>query len=228
MLNVVVARTPWTRRIFVEDIEPLSGEWAYVETSSELADVLENTVNVRRVYFIHWSDRVPTEITAKYECVNFHMTDLPFGRGGSPLQNLILASYEETVLAAIRMNDDLDAGPVYLKRRLPLHGSAEAVYARAGRLAAQMIEEIDAAGIEPVPQEGTPSHFRRRRPDQSEMPPDLSLSGVYDYIRMLDAPGYPCAFLMNGGLRFEFRRAVLYAESVVADVLIRQPEEPAT
>lgn len=220
MLNLVAARTSWTRRIFAEDIEPLPGEWAFVESSSELLRVLETTAHIGRIYFIHWSDKVPAEITTKFECVNFHMTDLPFGRGGSPLQNLILAGFEETVLTAIQMNDELDAGPVYLKRRLPLHGSAEAIYARAGRLAAQMIEEIDAAGLRPALQEGTPTHFRRRRPAQSEIPLGLSLPAVHDFIRMLDAPGYPAAFITHGALRLEFRRAVLYANSVVTDVAV--------
>lgn len=228
MLNIVAARTPWTRRIFIEDIEPLPGQWLFVQTGPELLALLESAQNVRRIYFIHWSDKVPDEITTKYECVNFHMTDLPFGRGGSPLQNLILEGHDETVLTAIRMNDELDAGPIYLKRRLPLHGSAEAAYARAGRLAAQMIEEIDASGLQPVPQEGAPSHFRRRRPEQSEIPPGLSLSAVHDFIRMLDAPGYPHAFISHGSLRLEFRRAVLYADSVVADVTVTQSVERAS
>lgn len=225
MLNIVAARTPWTRRIFVEDIEPLPGQWLFVETSSELSAALEVAQDVRRIYFIHWSDKVPTDVTTKFECVNFHLTDLPFGRGGSPLQNLIINGHDETMLTAIRMNDELDSGPVYLKRRLPLHGSAEAIYARAGRLAAQMIEEIEATGVRPVPQEGTPTHFRRRRPSQSEMPPELSLPAVHDFIRMLDAPGYPFAFITHGPLRLELRRAVLYADSVVADVTVTRPVE---
>jgi len=30
------------------------------------------------------------EIFENYEIILFHMTDLPYGRGGSPLQNLIV------------------------------------------------------------------------------------------------------------------------------------------
>ena len=41
------------------------------------------------IFFIHWSWLIPKEIYENYECIVFHMTDLPFGRGGSPLQNLI-------------------------------------------------------------------------------------------------------------------------------------------
>ena len=39
------------------------------------------------IFFPHWSYYIPEEITNQWECVVFHMTDLPYGRGGSPLQN---------------------------------------------------------------------------------------------------------------------------------------------
>lgn len=42
------------------------------------------------IFLPHWSYIIPREITDNWECVVFHMTDLPYGRGGSPLQNLIV------------------------------------------------------------------------------------------------------------------------------------------
>ena len=41
------------------------------------------------IFFPHWSFMIPPEVFQHYECVIFHMTDVPYGRGGSPLQNLI-------------------------------------------------------------------------------------------------------------------------------------------
>ena len=46
-------------------------------------------INPRCIFFPHWSHRIPKEVHDRFECIVFHMTDLPFGRGGSPLQNLI-------------------------------------------------------------------------------------------------------------------------------------------
>ena len=46
------------------------------------------------------------------------MTDLPYGRGGSPLQNLIARGFLETKISAILVEKQLDAGPVYLKMEL--------------------------------------------------------------------------------------------------------------
>ena len=44
------------------------------------------------------------------------MTDLPYGRGGSPLQNLILKGKKTTKITAFKMIDKIDAGPIYLKK----------------------------------------------------------------------------------------------------------------
>ena len=47
-------------------------------------------ITPRYIFFLHWDWRVPHVIWQQHECVCFHMTDVPYGRGGSPLQNLIL------------------------------------------------------------------------------------------------------------------------------------------
>ena len=70
-----------------------------------------------------------------------------------------------------------------------------------------MVEEIVAKEPEPVPQHGEPSHFKRRKPEQSVLPRTDNLRDLYDHIRMLDAEGYPRAFLENSGFRLEFSHA---------------------
>jgi methionyl-tRNA formyltransferase len=51
------------------------------------------------------------------------------------------------------------------------------------------------------------------------------LDTLYDRIRMLDAQGYPPAFLDAGPFRFTFSRATRRCESVVADIQITLREE---
>ena len=48
------------------------------------------TINPRYIFFPHWSWKVSSEIYERFECVVFHTAPLPYGRGGSPIQNLIL------------------------------------------------------------------------------------------------------------------------------------------
>lgn len=173
------------------------------------------------IFFPHWSWKIPEEIWSRYECVIFHMTDLPFGRGGSPLQNLIVRNIHETKISALRCVAELDAGPVYLKRPLSLYGSAEEIFLRAVPVIEAMIAEIVKKQVQPQNQEGELTLFKRRTPDQGNISELETLIDVYDYIRMLDADGYPPAFIETESFCFEFKRASLRYDCIEADVTIR-------
>ena len=56
------------------------------------------------------------------------MTDLPYGRGGSPLQNLIMMGKRNTKLTAFKCVKKLDSGPIYLKKKLSLDGNLEEIF----------------------------------------------------------------------------------------------------
>ena len=71
--------------------------------------------NPRYILFPHWSWKIPGNISENYECIIFHMTDLPFGRGGSPLQNLISRGIYNTKISAVKVVDEIDTGPIYIK-----------------------------------------------------------------------------------------------------------------
>lgn len=223
----VVGRQAWNHSHFDEILSRVEGDWLFVQTDEELAEVVKNISNFRFVFFLHWSKKVPEEILLQTECVCFHMTDVPYGRGGSPLQNLITRGYKETQLTALRMTAEFDAGPVYLKEPLSLEGStAEEIFIRASRLSCKMALRIARETPEPTPQAGDIVDFKRRLPSQSELPVDSpSLEALFDHIRMLDCEGYPTAFCDYGKYRFNFRRASLYHGKleVSVQIILRDP-----
>jgi methionyl-tRNA formyltransferase len=220
LMNCVVASSrEWHREGF-EELRHLGGTWAWADTPEALVDAVFR-LQPRYVFFLHWNWKVPQEIWSRFECVCFHMTDVPYGRGGSPLQNLIAAGHEATVLSALRMVEALDAGPVYAKHPLSLQGRAEDIYIAAGRLSFDMIGWIIDTQPQPQPQEGEAIVFNRRRPAQSKLPETVELKGLYDHIRMLDAPGYPLAFIDHGNVRIEFSRAELQDGEIRAQVCLR-------
>ena len=198
----------------------------HVITQKEQLNIdLLNEVQPNYVFFPHWSWIIPDEIINNFRCVIFHMTDLPFGRGGSPLQNLIERGIEETKICAVKATGEIDAGDVYLRHPLSLHGTAEEIFKRAANIIFyEMIPYILNENPIPVPQEGTVTLFKRRTPDMSELTPDMSLEKCYDYIRMLDAEDYPKAFLRYGNFNLQFSRPKLTSNGIVADVLIKEVE----
>lgn len=179
-------------------------------------------INPEWIFVPHWSHLIPESIWGKWPTVIFHMTDLPYGRGGSPLQNLIKRGHTSTMITALRCGSGLDTGDIYLKQPLDLHGSAEEIFLRADELIENMIEKIVYEEPKAVPQLGDPVKFKRRTPAQSNLSlcQEGALADWYDQIRMLDAAGYPHAFLEVHGMRLEFRRVSQRSDGLYADVRI--------
>jgi len=225
LVYVVVGNKSWNERIFREVIAHYSGKWYYVADVQELTNEMMNQLNPRYIFFLHWSAKVPDQIINNYKCICFHMTDVPYGRGGSPLQNLVVRGHHKTMLTALQMVREFDAGPVYQKAELSLYGSAEEIYIRATCLSATMIKQIIDSEDQPVPQTGEIVTFKRRKPSESRIETPDSLKSLFDFVRMLDADGYPHAFLEYNGYRLEFRRAAFYDGEIRADVTIRPIED---
>jgi methionyl-tRNA formyltransferase len=205
---------PWGKFIFSKIKKTLPFDWLFVTNSSELNEVLHQQPS--KIYFVHWSDKIPQVILNKFECICFHMTDLPYGRGGSPLQNLILNGHKYTQLSALRMTHELDAGPIYGKWQLSLEGRAQEIYERASLSANEAIQELEIKPRRAIDQQGDITYFKRRRPEESEIPDHLSGEALYDFIRMLDAEGYPHAFYKSAHHKIELTHAKIVGGEVRA------------
>jgi methionyl-tRNA formyltransferase len=184
-------------------------KWKHLRSKEEFTLETLQEFNPDYIFIPHWSYLIPSEIYNGFNCVIFHMTDLPYGRGGSPLQNLILRGHTTTVLSAIRAEKGLDSGPIYLKKPLSLQGTAEEIFQRTDVLIKEMISEISLRDPTPVQQEGEITVFKRRTPEESDLSGLSDPEKLYDFIRMLDAPDYPKAFLDTENFRLEFTKASL-------------------
>lgn len=222
MVCIIASNKKWYAGL-PESLSALTGhEFVYIERKEDLSFEALEKIKPRYLFLPHWSYIVPENVYKNYECIIFHMTDVPFGRGGSPLQNLISRGIYETNISALRCVKELDAGPVYLKRPLSLYGSAEEIYLRASEIIEGMICQIIKEQPVPVEQTGEITCFSRRKPEQSNIAELTSLQQVFDHIRMLDADGYPHAFWETKHFRFEFERASIKKGQVIADVKITE------
>jgi methionyl-tRNA formyltransferase len=227
-MHRILIATPNKRNDDLEETlaKKLAGyEVVRVRAQHELNMDYLQELNPEYIIFPHWSWIIPKEIHSQFECVIFHMTDLPYGRGGSPLQNLIVRGHKETMLTALKCVAELDAGPIYLKESLSLDGTAEEILQRASGLMSDMIVRIVENKPEPVPQSGEVVEFKRRLPEDSDISALESLVQVYDYIRMLDADGYPAAFLDVKNFHLEFNEAILNGDHIEAKVRVRRRDD---
>ena len=219
MSNVlVVAQSKvWNPELILNLRKAVDYEVVEIARPDQLSFKLLSELNPRFVFFPHWSSRITRDIFENFECVIFHMTDLPLGRGGSPLQNLIVRGFKETKISAIKCIAELDAGPIYMKRSLTLDGTAQQIFVRAAGIIEEMIVEIVKKTPQPTEQIGEAVVFGRRNPSESGMISLKSVTELYDFIRMLDADGYPHAFINAGEFKVEFRNARLLNGRLFAD-----------
>ena len=224
MKYLVVTIKDWNIEEYKEYSNKFKGEWHLITNKEELTLGNLKRINPVYIFFPHWSWMVPQEIVDNFECVCFHMTDLPYGRGGSPLQNLIIKGCKETKITALKMTQELDAGGIYRKTHLSLHGSAQEIFVRASKKISKLINFIITEVPEPQAQEGKVMTFKRRKPNQSEIliNENNSIDDIYNYIRMLDADSYPNAYINYGDYRLLFSNAKIQNGRLLANVVIEE------
>ena len=219
---IIATIKDWNINQYNRSIYKNSKNWFLVTDTKKLTLRYVQSIKPKYIFFPHWSKKVDSKIINNYECVCFHETDLPYGRGGSPIQNLIIRNYKKTIITALKMTDEIDAGPIYLKKQLKLNGSAQQIYERASKKVYKMIKIIEKKNIMPVAQKGKVVKFKRRKPKESILSKKTkSLMELYNHIRMLDAKTYPKAFIKHGNLRIEFKKAKINKKTINASVSIK-------
>ena len=204
--NIIVTIKQWNIDFFSKNINKLNGNWLIITKPSQLSINALKKMNIENIYFIHWSKMIPSNIFKKYNCIAFHMTDLPYGRGGSPLQNLILRKKKFTKISAFRINEKIDGGPIYLKKKLSLNGTAQEIFIRAAKICFNIIKQINKNILIPKPQKPSKISFKRlsKKENLLDFKKIKNLDELYDRIRMVDAPEYPDAFIESKKFFFNF------------------------
>jgi len=172
-------------------------------------------INPDFIFFVHWSTKVSDQIINNFNCYNFHMTDLPFGRGGSPLQNLLLRDIESTKISLIKMNNKLDQGDIVYKEKFNLKGSAKEIYSSLSIRSFKIIEKIlKKKKLKFLKQKGFIKNFKRIKNNSIVIKENLELRNIYNQIRMRDAETYEQTFIKIGKFKIYLKDAKIKSKIV--------------
>ena len=221
----VLATKPniWSDRLYQELSEDENIEWIRISYASEYEKISET--NPEWTFFFHWSKLVPEEIYNKHRCVVVHTSNLPDGKGGSPLQNQIIDGIIKSKVNTIAMAQELDSGPVYCSQEITLQGDIFDIWSCIASVAKELIEKCIYENVIPVEQEeGRGKKYKRRKDNTLPTNKEDNLYHLYRHIQMLDGEGYPNSSLKVGDFVFSFSRAKHFGEEVLCDVRIRKSE----
>jgi methionyl-tRNA formyltransferase len=151
------------------------------------------------ILFYGWSWIVPAKLIKDFQCIMLHPSPLPRYRGGSPLQNQIIAGETESAVTLFLIDEGLDTGPIVAQRTYSLDGSIDDIFRRLTAIGIELTIELIENGLHPIPQtEDGATSFLRRTCEQSEITFDeikeKTAEYLYNKIRMLQDP-YPNAFI---------------------------------
>ena len=139
-----------------------------------------------------------------------HSSDLPEGKGWSPLTWQILEGKNEIPTVLFEAAKKVDSGRIYLRQKLKFEGYEliDDMRAAQGTLIVSMVKSLIegypgslANGIE---QSGEGSYYTKRRPVNSKIDPDYSLRQAFKQLRVADNDSYPAFFELNGH-KYELR-----------------------
>jgi methionyl-tRNA formyltransferase len=105
------------------------------------------------------------------------------------------------------MTDGLDEGDILLQKDLSLKGTLNEIFDRMTINDYEMIKKIIKGKYQVRKQNGKPTIYKRRKPEESELKSlNYSKKYMYNFIRMLADP-YPNAFLRFNNRKIVFKSA---------------------
>ena len=133
-----------------------------------------------------------------------HESDLPSGRGWSPLTWQILEGKNKISITLFEDQKEVDSGIIYLQKILKFKGSELIVELRRIQAEASMalclkfIQNYSKIVKEAFPQNGKPTYYQKRTVADSRLDVDKTIRDQFNLLRVVDNEKYPAFFEMNG------------------------------
>ena len=131
-----------------------------------------------------------------------HESDLPKGRGWSPMTWQVLDGKNTIPITLLEAADGIDSGDIFIRDNFQLQGHELVEELRIAQgeatidIVLKFITEINY--IKAIPQKGEPSSYPRRRPQDSKLDVNKCIKEQFNLLRVCDNERYPAYFELNG------------------------------
>ena len=156
-------------------------------------------------FYLGYEEIVPADILAQYRNnLVVHESDLPKGKGWSPLTWQILEGKKRIPITLFEASEKVDSGVIYLQDWIEFDGSELIDELRKAQakisigLCKQFIKDYPQIFENARKQAGEESFYPRRFEMDSALDPSQSLEGQFNLLRVVDNQNYPAFFYLNG------------------------------
>ena len=159
----------------------------------------------------------------KYGCLNLHGSLLPKYRGAAPIQYALINNEPYTGISLMEMNKDMDAGKVYVKKKIIIsqEDNATSLFNKMGDAAFEIVEEylgkyINGELLGEEQDISLVSFAPTIKKEEEKLDLSKDVDTIYGYIRALsDEPG---GYLLFNGEIIKIYKAQIYSYEIKGDV----------
>jgi len=201
-IGILTSSKTWTLP-YCRDLQKELEQKGYFVSLGYAPDDLEEPLDV--VCILSYNRILPGTFLEKHRHnLVVHASDLPKGRGWSPLNWQILNGSGEITLTLFEAEETMDTGVIYLQEKLHFQGNEllEEMLEKEGQTINSMIlhflKDYDDIVKQARPQLGEPTFYERRRPEHSELDIDKTIRDQFNLLRIVDNERYPAFFRHQG------------------------------
>lgn len=198
-INVIVDNESWIlpyAHILIEKIDK-AGD------NADFCNSYEFVKDADVSFYLGCINITPSDILAKSrKNLVVHESDLPLGKGFSPLSWQILEEKNSIPICLLEMAEKIDAGPVVLRDELNFEGHelVDELRKKQGEKTVELC--LRYLGFDQIPrgvhQTGEETFYKRRRPEDSRLDINASIYENFNLLRIVDNTKYPAFFELNG------------------------------
>ena len=162
------------------------------------------------MFLISCNQIVKEDVRARYRhTLVIHASDLPHGRGWSPLVWTVLEGKPTVTVTLLEADDKVDTGAIWAQRRFELQGHEllSEINQRLFDIEFELMDHAMEHGAAIIPRAQAAesvSYYPRRFPKDSRVDPYKSIAEQFDQLRASDDARFP-AFFDFRGHRYELR-----------------------
>ena len=138
--------------------------------------------------------------SVKYPLV-VHESNLPVGRGFSPIQWQILKKKSNITACLIHINERVDAGKIILKDKIKFNGTElnSEIRKKQADITIKLIRNFlkKFPKITYKEQKGEATYFKKRTPKDSQLKINQSIKSQFNLLRICDNNDYPAYFIFK-------------------------------
>jgi len=156
------------------------------------------------LFLISCHDFIGKELRDRYKVVLvIHASDLPEGRGWSPLIWQVLEGRSNVIVTLLEAGDQIDSGDIWEQVSISLedHELYDEINAKLFQAESDLMDYALNNFVTVIPRKQAPkgeSVYLRRNPENSRIDPDRSIAEQFELLRVSDPERYPAFFEYRG------------------------------